>query len=118
MKLPINLVPGEDSLPDLQNNYLFAMAYHVRDKAIADVSVPSSRRTPVLSEQGCTLMTSFNLNHSLKSLFPKHSHGRLRLLHMNLGGIFTCGRPLLQYTKYIKIFTSHIKYNSWIMIEN
>lgn len=62
------------------------MSSHGREKAL--VSVPLLVRTPVPSDQGPALGTSFTLNHLLKTLSPIDNHmgGRDLVLQLGNGG--------------------------------
>ena len=53
-----------------------------RESAV--MSLPLLLRVPVLSDQGSTFMTSFNLNCYLEAVFLIRSYERVGLQHMNL----------------------------------
>ena len=75
--LPAGLVSGETCLPGLQM-VPFSLRLHMvsllcvcRERDLA--SLPLTR-TLILSEEGPTQMTSFNLNYILKGPISKYSH--------------------------------------------
>ena len=69
-----------------------------RGRESAVVSLPLLLRVPVLSDQGFTFMTSFNLNRSLEAVFLIQSYERVGLQHMNWGGV--CGQNSVNGPNY------------------
>lgn len=69
IKVSAVLVSPEFSLPGLQTD-TFSLCPHMTFSLHASLSLPLLIRTPVLLDQGLTLMTSFTLNYRLKGLSP------------------------------------------------
>ena len=78
MKLPAMLVSHEDSFPDLLMVNFSLRPYMAfpprREGEGALVSLPLGIRTPVLSGEGPTLMSSLNLSGLFKGSISKYSH--------------------------------------------
>ena len=68
IKVPANLVPGENFLPGFWKAITSSLCPHMGERKREEILVPLLIRILILLNQGFILMTSFNHNYLLKAL--------------------------------------------------